>query len=656
MIDRLASHHSLVLTRVMALIMVIVFCFVTTGPVFAGGISDEQRKVLLSGARYFNTEEDGCNSQSSTPTGSGLVAGSSVYILGDSITVRSEAEYKKVFAAKQITPVINASVGRSWTGGGQSGTGSVTAGGSSKPGKDAVVDDAAKIKEAKGIIIALGSNGGLPGNPIGGVIDAIKAQNPTAPIWWVNTAGTSAWKGADLTYLGGFNKSLSEQSTTKGFQVVDWFKVVNPTGDPTVSPTSDPGAILEDGLHPKPAGITSLVSLVTATASGGGTSTVGGAASSTCCASAATTLTGSDVTTQIWNFFISKGFSNIQAAGAMGNLEAESNFKPKLVEGGNWGGKKWGGESDTIPPSVGPQGQPGYGLVQWTSAGRKAGLQAAANTTGKPVYDLSVQLDFLWSELSNPPYKKAALEPLLAAQDLSSAVKAWQNHYEVGANFEPRMKAATKWLQNLGSGAPATTPATTPASANTTPAPVSSACGDAGGSGATDAIVGGTRWPLVESKAQVKSTLGKCYDEALKKICMAGHPYKAHDLFAPQGTQVVAFSKGEVISSKTGTCGHGFGDAFTVQVFDSESNTTYFYQHMDPGAKGVAKGAIVKPGDPIGKVGPTGAACNTATHLHIDASTGRGRVGCSRLSCSAENQAKFKDISSQLFLAAEALQ
>jgi hypothetical protein len=159
----------------------------------------------------------------------------------------------------------------------------------------------------------------------------------------------------------------------------------------------------------------------------------------------------------------------------------------------------------------------------------------------------------------------------------------------------------------------------------------------------------GLTWPLLRNKADTKASLGSCINDAAQSICFAGHPYKAHDLFAPQGTQVVAAAAGTVIKAGVGGCGHGFNKAFTVQVYDQSANTTYFYQHMDPSAGGVKTGTVLKAGDPIGKVGPSSAACNTQTHLHIDAVAGRGRPACSRLSCSAATKAKFLDISKALY-------
>ena len=168
--------------------------------------------------------------------------------------------------------------------------------------------------------------------------------------------------------------------------------------------------------------------------------------------------------------------------------------------------------------------------------------------------------------------------------------------------------------------------------------------------------VDGLTWPLIETKAEASSSLGKCIDTTQKTICDAGHPYKAHDLFAKPGTQVVAAAAGKVIKAGVGDCGHGMNSAFSVQVYDAGSGLTYFYQHMDPIAGGITTGATVKPGDPIGKVGPSSAACNTSPHLHIDAIHNKGRLACSRLSCADSVKALFVNIGPALYKGYEVLQ
>lgn len=162
---------------------------------------------------------------------------------------------------------------------------------------------------------------------------------------------------------------------------------------------------------------------------------------------------------------------------------------------------------------------------------------------------------------------------------------------------------------------------------------------------------GSLRFPLDVTKADFTSNNAGCIDDDAKTICKAGHPYTAYDLMIPEGTQVIAATDGTVTSAKVGGCGHGFGKAFTVQVYNKSEDRVYFYQHMKDDSGQVTKGQEIKAGDPIGKVGGAEADCNTAPHLHIDASQGSVRGACSRLSCPEETKKKFIDIGKELYTA-----
>jgi hypothetical protein len=159
-------------------------------------------------------------------------------------------------------------------------------------------------------------------------------------------------------------------------------------------------------------------------------------------------LVGNDNEEKVWYYLVNKGMTAIQAAGAMGNLKLEGGFEPRQVEIAYSDPPHL---SDTVPPNIGPAGQPGYGIVQWTSPGRKQGLIDFAASKGLPVNDLGLQLDYMWSELEGP-YKNAALNPLLSATDLAEAVSIWQDRYEVGAGFQPRFEFAQEMLVKYGSG------------------------------------------------------------------------------------------------------------------------------------------------------------------------------------------------------------
>ncbi len=226
--------------RLTAMVMLIVFvCNYAT----VSALPVEQKRVIGSGAFYFDIATSSCGPGSSSG-GDKLGSGDLVYILGDSITVGTEPRYKDLFAARGINTFINGSGGRAWTWGGSTSTPQ----GSLDSGKKAVERDQDAIKNSDGIVIALGSNGGLGANPPDEVLSTIKSYNSTARIWWVNTIYSSEWEGANGS-LGDFNADLQPRNGSS-ITVIDWFRAVDPTGDPTKTPGNDPDKVLLDGLHP----------------------------------------------------------------------------------------------------------------------------------------------------------------------------------------------------------------------------------------------------------------------------------------------------------------------------------------------------------------------------------------------------------------------
>lgn len=390
-------------------------------PMHALAFTKDQRFQLERQTYYDPTDCTASSSTASAPvsTGAGLASGSKVYILGDSITARSAATYQSQLSAKGITPTISAVSGRSWVSPGNPGVGTT---GTQGTGKAAVAADAQAIKDANGIVIALGTNGYIGANPIEEIITTIRAINPSAPIWWVNIANGPPGN----TGVPDFNTKLDQASSGK-FTVIPWAKNVDPNGNGT----NNPKTLLDDGTHPSiPLGVDTLVSQVVTAVTTGSTSTTAGATASVagnqCCSgsvSGSTTLTGSDNAQKIFNYFIGKGLTPIQAAGIMGNLQAESGFKPDIIQGGA-----------TAPPDYVPKNGVGFGLAQWTFTGRQQPLVDLAKSQGKPVTDLGLQLDFLWQEL-NSGFKTSVLDPLKASTTLEEATYLVLEKFEVPADI-----------------------------------------------------------------------------------------------------------------------------------------------------------------------------------------------------------------------------
>ncbi len=436
-----ALNTSAFILRLSTFFAALIFILAATLQTIAA-LSPEQKSIIDGGSRFFDYA-DSCGPQStSQPI-------SSLYILGDSITVAAETEYKRKFTNKGITATINAAAGRSWTGG---GIGTPTAEGSLAPAREAVEADTAKIQNAQGVVVALGSNGGLNNNPIEQVISAIRQKNPTAEIWWVNTAGTTAWPH-DLAYLGEFNQRLAELSSTSRFNIIDWFKIVSPGTDSSVSPTNDPSGNLRDGLHPTQEGITSLTDLVVNTITLGSASAVNqnsSASAGTNCSCApggsASLLPGNDNKEKVWNFLVgTMGFTAPQAAGIMGNIQAESEFNPIAAYPGT--------------TSEYPHGR-AWGLAQWLG-GRQTNLINFARERRQPVNSLELQLEFLKKELEED-VRPGVLSALRAATTVEEATYIFLARFESPCSTESacrphmgvRLPNAVSILAELGGSTP----------------------------------------------------------------------------------------------------------------------------------------------------------------------------------------------------------
>lgn len=85
---------------------------------------------------------------------------------------------------------------------------------------------------------------------------------------------------------------------------------------------------------------------------------------------------GGSVQEQVWQYFTSLGYSKASTAGIMGNIEAESSFKPDITNSN-------GGA---------------FGLVQWLG-GRKTNMINYAKNNGMKETDVKAQLEFIHHEI-----------------------------------------------------------------------------------------------------------------------------------------------------------------------------------------------------------------------------------------------------------------
>lgn len=294
---------------------------------------------------------------------------------------------------------------------------------------------------------------------------------------------------------------------------------------------------------------------------------------------------GSSTQAKVWNFLKSKGFTDAQAAGIMGNIEIESRFNPaaEQIKGNKWAG--------------------GKGLFQWDD--RKGNLYNYAASKGKSWTDLQTQLDFFWKELQTT--ESNAYRYVKGARSTVQASELFQQKFErAGIPHQAKRNAAAQKYYNQFNGYRASSSS----------------------SSVTGAIVSGTSGSSIVSDSWVRDKQFGRYNEGgthfgrdLNANNMSGKPIKA----ARAG--VVAFN---------GWTGGGN----TVSIWDGVN--TYTYMHMLAPSP-LKKGSAVKAGQVVGKVGNTFdrrlGGNSTGTHLHVQVNKGKTPTGTFMDTFSGANRA-----------------
>jgi murein DD-endopeptidase MepM/ murein hydrolase activator NlpD len=382
-----------------------------------------------------------------------LTSGQNVYILGDSITERAESAYITTFKGLGVNATVDAQYGRSLTSPGGDGT--------KTTGMQAIAIDQASIKSANAIVIALGTNGGDTPQSIDRAISAIRADNATAPIFWVDTIVID--RPDYLPVIQAANQAIYGQAKKEGYSVISWFKEVDPNNNPikiTGKVTDNNGYIsLQDGLnvHPtEPKGVEALVNLVVGQVTGSGTSN---SAALVCCNNGApTTLTGGGSAEQAFNFFVQSGFTPVAAAGIVGNLMYESDGTSGAIDP-----TKVQGDGDSSFPTGS-----GWGSPQWTPSTKVLGYAQQAGIT-TPIDLLSTQLKIiLWEFSNNYQGLKQQLNSATSVSNYSSGSTAiFMNNFErpkTNESIQYRIQDAVSVLKSSGGSTVANTATCSPTS------------------------------------------------------------------------------------------------------------------------------------------------------------------------------------------------
>lgn len=166
-------------------------------------------------------------------------------------------------------------------------------------------------------------------------------------------------------------------------------------------------------------------------------------------------LIGKTMEEQIWNFLVARIGNAYGTAALMGNLSAESGLNPGNLENrcerllkeagkpyctdGTYTAAVDSGQisrAEFLNPL--PSKQYGYGLAQWTSPGRKAGLYDYVRSKGVSIGNLEAQLEFLFMELVGS--YKAVLNALKNAASVREASDIVLEKYEIPADRSESVK------------------------------------------------------------------------------------------------------------------------------------------------------------------------------------------------------------------------
>ena len=183
---------------------------------------------------------------------------------------------------------------------------------------------------------------------------------------------------------------------------------------------------------------------------------------------------------RIWKYFTSHGWSESAVAGLLGNLQKESGVECIRVQNDASRDRKKSIDYTNSVGSVRSQfidDSKGYGLAQWTTSNRKAGLWDLAVSRGKSVGDSDVQIEFLFTEFERgtPANKepgsklcsvigKNSLAQLKKSQDVREAtwivLSQFEKPYVVlhgkeeakAAELQERYTNAVAWFTRLSKG------------------------------------------------------------------------------------------------------------------------------------------------------------------------------------------------------------
>lgn len=337
---------------------------------------------------------------------SGGAGGSSVFVIGDSLTVgmRNKGNLEsKLTSAGWLVQGIEA-------------TGGITTAESIpkiRSNKD-------KIELSDTVVIGLGTNkdpGENFGEDIDNMIRAIKNIKQNMDIYWINIYAPGEKGEVRIPR----NAVISAKSTEHGFKIIDW--------KTEAENNTQKYDFIPNNLHHTDAGYKTRADFIVESLSSTGSNTVTPAANteeqSNCvCQDPNALLSGNDNEEKVWNFFISNGYTPQQTAGIIGNMRAESGVEPMRLQNTASGVE--------TPSRTARNSASGWGLVQWTPAGKMINPSHDEGASYDEIDSLNHQVDFLNKQLNGDTVipEKAAGDHLKTQTTVDGAAKSFMTKFE----------------------------------------------------------------------------------------------------------------------------------------------------------------------------------------------------------------------------------
>jgi hypothetical protein len=314
-------------------------------------------------------------------------------------------------------------------------------------------------------------------------------------------------------------------------------------------------------------------------------------------AAADAALTGNTNAEKAFNYFIGKGLSAQAAAGIVGNMMAESAGNTENLD--THAHNDISGTHD--------------GIVQWSTSRWNA---LKSHESGKDVYALSTQLDYVWYELTKGSYG-AVLGEIKNASSAAEAATAFNLNYEVSGDDSGNREAnARRIFAKYGGNA-----ATGAAAAGGCAATASSTNGKA-------FVLGDYAWPVDIKKSEVDSGYpwpcpGNCHHDNTPAFDLSTKKAVAGDDADVVGRDEFAITDGTIDNLHVYM---GISGCYSFHIKSSTDGYDYYYTHTrNPVVK---EGQKVKVGDKVSEVGERKCTGNGSyPHLHIDRGSPKGSPG-----------------------------